>query len=240
MNLHEFMLAKQLAEKHSGKISVSEAVLSADAVSGTVSDAQFTPPNQWNCWQETDDDAKTTATVTAKPTTRCLLLACVMHRDSEILIDGEGWEKLVTSPAMINNDTNQYVTVWGRYAEKGTYNVSVTQNNSARMSLKVVALYDVKNVEVIENTLINAFPVMPAEKTSHLRRLYLLSSFFVSSNKSVTVNKGNLDLISAEEQRFSIFYDNETEKLSVPTFNIYFSNYDTDTANLITIEIEEE
>lgn len=225
----------------SGNISVSEASLFVNAISGEVSDAGFIPPNQWNYWQETNDNAKTTATVTAKPTARCLLLACVMHRDSEISIDGEDWEKLVTSPTMINNEINQYVTVWGRYVEKGTYDVTVTQSSNARMSLKVVALYEAESVEIIENTLINAFPVTPAEKTNPLRRLYLLSSIFVSSsNKSITVDKGDLDLITAEEQRFSVFYDYETDKLAVPTFDVYLNGYDADTANLITIEIEEE
>lgn len=240
MNLHEIMLAKQLAQKNNGNISVSEAALSANEISGEVSDVDFMPLSQWNYWQETNDDAKTTTTITATPTANCLLLACVMHRDSEILIDGEGWEKLVTSPAMISDNANQYVTVWVKYVQKGTYDVTVTQNSSARMSLKVMALYGAKSVEIIENTLINTFPIIPTEKTSPLRRLYLLSSIFVNSSKSITVDKGDLDLREMVEQRFSVFYDYETDKLSVPTFNIYFSDYDADTSNLITLEIEEE
>lgn len=50
----------------------------------------------WNCWQETNADVKTTATVTAAPTAPCLLIVAAMCRD-EVSIDGDGWTKVVES-----------------------------------------------------------------------------------------------------------------------------------------------
>lgn len=43
MNLHEFMLTKQLAGENNGNIPVSEIALSAEGIFGEVTDTCFSP-----------------------------------------------------------------------------------------------------------------------------------------------------------------------------------------------------
>lgn len=92
----------------------------------------------WNCWQETNADVKTTATVTAAPTAPCLLIVAAMCRD-EVSIDGDGWTKVVES--VVAEESNQKIVVWSKSVNKGTYTVTVNQASSARLSLKAMAIY---------------------------------------------------------------------------------------------------
>ena len=195
----------------------------------------------WNCWQETNDDVKTTATVTAEPINSCLLVVAAMCRD-EVSIDGDGWTKIVESVAA--EGFTQKIVVWAKPVSKGTYTVTVNQASSARLSLKAMAIYKCSSLSLIDNTLISAFPHTPTA-SSGKRRLYMLSGFYATgSNNTINIaNANGLVLGSAEELRFSIFYDYQPELNAVPVFGTGTNSYndtDANTAQILTFDIEEE
>ena len=203
---------------------------------------RFVPMNRWDYWQETDDDAKTTATVTANPSAPCLLVAAAMHRDT-VSIEGDGWTKVVDSQSAIGTNINQYITVWTKQVSAGSHSVTVTQSSEARMSLKAIALYQAANLTLIDNTVLASVPYTPAAKNGK-RRLYLLSSVYASgaSNppNSVTATYSGIDLKSANELRFSAFYDYNTESSAVPSFSYQdTSNYSANSMNALVFDIEE-
>lgn len=201
--------------------------------------AQFIPLNRWGYWQETNDDLKQLATVTAAPTADCLMLACVMHRD-EIDIEGDDWTKLVTSKAAKSRDGEpQWITVYVKKASAGSYTVNVTQASSVRLSLKVLAVYEAEAVSVAGNEVVSELPYTPPQ-SSGKRRLYLLSSYYATgTNIAITVTHGDLDLRKAEETRFSVFYNYRPDMQITPTFGYSNSSYTTDSINAIVLDIEE-
>lgn len=226
-------------ELSSGKPAAATASMSLLALCGESICAGYYPENKWNFWQETNNNVKTTATVTATPSADCLLLATVMHRGENVSIDGEEWQKLVTTPTMVDDTTVQYITVWVKRVSKGTYDITVNQDNSARMSLKAIVLYNAESLNVVDNMVIDTFPKIPTTKTVPCRRLYLLSSIYATNVNAISVNSELNDLRKAEEVRFSAFYDYENNNLSVPTFSYNGGgSYHANTANLITIEIK--
>lgn len=216
------------------------ASLSAKGLMGVTAFAERVPDNKWNYWQESNDDVKESATATATPTAHCLLLACVMHRGA-VEIAGEGWTKIVTSEAATNGeDINQYMTVWTKQVKGGSHEVTVNSTDGAvRMSLKALAIYQTAGISVVENALIPAFPYTPVATTGK-RRLYLTSSISASTSGSVKVDSsGSLDLRSAVESRFQVWYDYQPELETTPVFGVYFSGYNANSANIITIDIQE-
>lgn len=192
------------------------------------------PLNLWNYWQETNDDLKTTATVTATPTAPCLLIAAAMCRD-EVSIDGDGWTKIQTLDI-----EEQKIVVWTKPVSAGTYSVTVNQNSSVRLSLKVICIYRCSSISLIDDNLISSFPYVPSESNGK-RRLYLISSQYKGDSNAITVtDSGNIDLRSAVEGRFSAFYDYQPELKTTPIFGVNLSDYNTNTANALTFDIEEE
>ena len=191
----------------------------------------------WNCWQETNADVKTTATVTAAPTAPCLLIVAAMCRD-EVSIDGDGWTKVAES--VVAEGFTQKIVVWAKSVSKGTYAVTVNQASSARLSLKAMAIYKCSSLSLIDNTLISAFPHTPTA-SSGKRRLYLLSSVYVGSANAIAVkNDSGIDLKKAEQQWFSVFYDYQPELNAVPAFGINLDSYVTNTAQILTFDINGE
>ncbi len=191
----------------------------------------------WNYWQETNADVKTTATVTAAPTAPCLLIVAAMCRD-EVSIDGDGWTKVVESE--VAEESNQKIVVWSKSVNKGTYTVTVNQASSARLSLKALAIYKCSSLSLIDNTLISAFPHTPTA-SSGKRRLYLLSSVYAASANAIAVkNDSGIDLRKAEELQFSVFYDYQPELNAVPAFGINLNSYVTNTAQILTFDINGE
>lgn len=203
--------------------------------------ARLVPVNRWNFWQETDDDAKTTATVTATPTASCLLVAAVMHRDA-VSIVGDGWTKVVDSQAAIGGDISQQITVWTKSVSAGTHSVTVTQSSEVRMSVKIIALYEADGLTLVDNTVLASVPYTPTAKTGK-RRLYALSAVYASSSddppNSVTASYSGIDLRIAGELRFSAFYDYDTEGSTVPSFSYFQSDYTANSMNALVFDIEE-
>lgn len=206
--------------------------------------ARLVPVNRWNFWQETDDDAKTTATVTATPTASCLLVAAVMHRDETVSISGDGWTKVVDSQAAnLDGSYNQWITVWTKPVAAGSHSVTFTQASEVRMSLKLFALYQAASLKLIDNTVLASVPYTPAAKNGK-RRLYLLSSVngvasSSASDYAITSTYSGIDLRSANENRFSAFYDYEPDVSAVPSFSFYSSGYYANSMNALVFDIEE-
>ena len=212
----------------------------APGIGGVVRNVPYTPFNRWNYWQETDDNAKTTATVTAQPSAPCLLVAAVMHRDT-VSIEGDGWTKVVDSQSAIGQDIDQKITVWTKHVSAGSHSVTVTQASEMRMSLKLIALYQAESLTLIDDTVLASVPYTPAAKTGK-RRLYALSSVMASSASdppnSVTATYSGIDLRSANELRFGAFYDYEPDVSAVPSFSCAVS-YTIDSMNALVFDIEE-
>lgn len=214
---------------------VAEAVLMTDAAPQSLSVVGTTTLNGIDYWQEDNNDAKTTTTITATPQKTCLLVAAVMYR-GEVSIEGDGWTQATVSETAVDGDINQRITVWTKPVEAGIYDVTINQIESARMSLKVVAIYNATAVTVIDNTVIETFPFTPTP-VAHKRRLYLISSIYANDSISNTIvaEKGvNTEMI---ERRFCVFWSYETE--TTPTFAFNLSEYSSNTANIITLDIEE-
>lgn len=225
-----------------GGIPVTTAYVQAQGVArAVVGTAQVVPLNKWNYWQETNDDSKESATLTAKPTANCLLVAAVMHRNENVTIDGSGWTLVQKSVEAVNEtgDINQWISVWTKLAYAGTYEVTVQQESSVRMSLKVAALYGAVSLTAVENLAIPEKTYRPPEKTGK-RRLYMISS--ISANSSAQTytasDYGDLDLRSAFELRFMLWYDYEPNIDNTPLFT-YYTSYTAKTANALTLDIEE-
>ena len=203
--------------------------------------SRFVPMNRWNFWQETDDNAKTTATVTASPSAPCLLVAAVMHRDETVSISGDGWTKVVDSQAAVNSGgtISQWITVWTKQVQAGSHSVTVTQSSEARMSLKAIALYQAASLTLVDNTVLASVPYTPAAKTGK-RRLYALSSIIAATDTiAVTASYSGIDLRSANEISFSAFYDYEPDVSAVPSFSFYSSSYNANSMNALVFDIEE-
>ena len=201
-----------------------------------------TPGNLWNYWQNTDDDAKTETTLTAAVRVDCLLLACVMHREENVSISGSGWTKVVDSVPAVTDGINQWITVWSKQVQAGTHAATVTQAASARMSMKLIALYRASAVTVAANETIASDPYTPPSTTGK-RRLYLLSNIWADTSAPQTfaaTNTGSLDLRNANEMRFTAFYDYQPELATTPQFDYQFSEFTADKQNAVVLDIIEE
>lgn len=77
-----FTMSTDTAAADQQPSAVKSAALFTDGISAKTVDAEYIPLNRWNYWQETNDDVKTKATVTATPTAACILVAACMHRDA--------------------------------------------------------------------------------------------------------------------------------------------------------------
>ncbi len=226
-----------------GEETVSELVpVSASMVTHSpiiqaiIGSAELLPYENWHYWQETDDNAKTTATITATPTAKCLLVVAVMHRDT-VSIVGDDWNEVAVSLAGTSDSVNQYITVWSKTVEAGTYEITVNQNSSVRMSLKAIALYNAVSVSVVDNVIWEATPFSPTPTTGS-RRLYLLSSVWADTTNAITaIDTGELDLLTAEETRFSAFYDYQPELSITPNFE---STKTVTGINAITLDVDED
>ena len=107
------------------------------------------------------------------------------------------------------------------------------------MGLKVIAFYsDNVSVSIAEDHAIAAFPYTPTAKTGK-RRLYLLSSFWTSSERTAiqATSYGNLDLQLSYGVRFTMCWDYLPEIAITPTFT-YASSYGTNSANSLVLDID--
>lgn len=237
-------LLQLLRDITQGGVTVGDAtvVLDGTAAAKVGNAEQRVPFNGWNYWQETNDDVKASSTVTATPTADCLLLACVMHRNENVSIAGDGWTKIVDSvPATYGTDYTQWITVWSKNVQRGQHEVTVEQSASARMSLKTIALYDASALTVVTNSLINDDPYTPPAATGK-RRLYLISSISSSSTVDETyiaTDTGELDLRKANEKRFIAFYCYEPDKSASLKFKYNLSSFEAGEQNILILDVEE-
>jgi hypothetical protein len=209
---------------------------SAPAV--TIGEAEDVKPwDFWDIWSSNEEDAKSTATINVTPSMNCLLMVAVMHRET-VTIAGDGWTKVVTSQPALDGGA-QWITVWTKNVPAGSYSVTVNQSQSVRMGLKVIAFYsDNVSVSIAEDHAIAAFPYTPTAKTGK-RRLYLLSSFWTSSESTAiqATSYGNLDLQLSYGVRFTMCWDYLPEIAITPTFT-YVASYDTNSANSLVLDID--
>lgn len=206
-----------------------------------VAPMKFWTISEWNWWQAADDNASTSQTVTASIKTRCILLIAVMHRSETITIDSEGWELVIKSkPATSGSSTNQWISIYQKWVDPGSYTIKVTQTSSVRMNLKLIALYNVSRVEVVEDALIPTASYTPIAKTGK-KRLYFVSSITASNTSSVQTysasNYGDLDLQSIEEQRFYVWGDYEPDINETPTFTFLLDGYVADKSNSVVLDL---
>lgn len=198
--------------------------------------------DKWEYVQENADVDKASSTLTITANAPCLLIFAVMHRP-DVSINGDGWTKVVESAAIDSTNINQRITVWAKSVQAGEYTDTVFCSQTGRITAKMICLYGAASLTVSGNTLIDSVPYTPPVKSGK-RRLYLLSSAYANTSgtpMAVTVsNTGALDLKSAEELRFSVFYDYQPTISTVPEFS-YFdaSDYTSDYMNELALDITE-
>lgn len=226
-------------EPHSGDKAASNASVFGSLAGRSIFTAAVLLP--WLYQQETNNNVKTSATLTIKPATNCLLVVAAMSR-SEAMVNGDGWQTVTSEIAGSQRDS-QRITVWYKKVPAGTYTITVTQADNVRMSLKLMCIYNADRLTVVDNILAASVPINPTATTTK-RRLYLLSSIYASTSSnppnSITVNNNGVDLEAAEETRFSAFYDDKPEAGVSPTFSYFDENsYSANTINMISFNIEE-
>lgn len=179
-----------------------------EAFSGDITYHRFW---RWSYVQETDDNAKTSATLTPYVGENALMIAVCMHRDSAVSIDGDDWTLVTTTPAI---DWNQQITVWKKAVTLGSYTVTTSQPSSVRMSLKVIVIPGGSDVSVAESTDASA-PVTASSPTGH-PRLYLLAKTYATSSITWCCTE---NLESATETRFAAYFDEDSQSTRTPTFS---------------------
>lgn len=210
-----------------------------------LSDAALIPHGGWSWSQETTDEEKNSSTLTINIGGDCLLVAAMMHRSDDVSLDGDGWTKLVDSASIDPSNRNQHITVFTKRVTAGIHTVTATLQKTARITLKLIAIYETSGLTVVEDRLIPTVPTTPIATTGK-RRLYMLHSAYASTGSrppmamELDPSNTNKGLLSAEELRFSVFYDWSLDG-ETPVF-VYFDryNYTTNYAGLLVLDIEEE
>lgn len=195
--------------------------------------------------QMNEDIETTEASVEITVYSNCILLGCVMHR-GPISIAESGWSELVDSMHIDPTNRDQAVTVFAKSVSSGTHSITAVSEGSTRKSVKIIALYGVSGVRVVDNILLPTVPYSASAKTDCKKRLYLASSSYASSDgypMAITFsNLSDIDVVKIEELRFSAIY--EYGGLDVPPPELsYFngpSSYDSEFINLITLDLIEE
>ena len=173
----------------------------------------------------------------------CTILACAEHR-ANVTIDDDGFTHLVTAETITDGGANQRITVWSKNVQAGSHVYTITGDAAKHLTVKTIAIYGASGFTVVDNLVIptGEVPYTPSAKNGK-RRLYLLSSRFVRDGY-MSIVIGNYEIANIqkmEEQRFSAFYDYQTEMTDLPTFTYIggTSSYDSPFINLLTIDIEE-
>lgn len=174
----------------------------------------------------------------------CILLGCVMHRGPINIVES-GWSELIDSMHIDPTDNDQTITVFAKSVSSGTYSITAVSEESKKKSIKIIALYGVSGVRVVDNVLLSTVPYSASAKTDCKKRLYLASSQYASgSGTPMAITFSNLNDIDAakiEELRFSAVY--EYGGLDAPSPEISYwspSDYISNSMNVITIDLIEE
>lgn len=198
-----------------------------EAFSGDITYRRFW---KWSYVQETNDNAKTSSTLTPNVGENALMIVACMHRDSAVSIDGDDWTLVTTTPAI---NLNQQITVWKKTVTPGTYTVTTSQSSSVRMSLKVIVIPGGSDVSVTES--IDASnPVTASSPTGH-PRLYLLSKAYAINEDSSVTWSCTENLKSATEKRFAAYFDNDSQSTRTPTFS---DTNDNSNYNYVELDLE--
>lgn len=195
--------------------------------------------------QMNEDIETTEASVEITVYSNCILLGCVMHR-GPISVAESGWSELVDSMHIDPTNRDQAVTVFAKSVSSGTYSITAVSEASARKSVKIIALYGVSGVRVVDNMLLPTVPYSASAKTDYKKRLYLASSAYASVDgtpMAITFsNLSDIDVTTIEELRFSAVYEYGGLDVLPPELS-YFngpSSYDSEFINLITLDLIEE
>lgn len=175
----------------------------------------------------------------------CILLGCVMHRGPISIVES-GWSELVDSMHIDPTDNDQAITVFAKSVSSGTYSITAVSEESKKKSIKIIALYGVSGVRVVDNMLLPTVPYSASAKTDCKKRLYLASSQYASTDgypMAITFsNLSDIDVTKIEELRFSAVYEYGGLDALPPELS-YFngpSSYDSEFINLITLDLIEE
>jgi hypothetical protein len=200
--------------------------------------------------QETVDTDRTSVTLSIDIPHRGIFLVCAAHQGNVTATSGE--EKIIESKAAVYQNIEQKITVWYDTAVPGSRTVTITQDVSAPISVKLIVLHNTLAsgdvvVDQAQDDLISAVPFTPTAKTEVLghkcKRLYLVSSIGVSdylTTMSVVVDNNGTSLQKFEERRFSMFYDGDENGENVPIFSYFRPNsYIPETMNILTLNIME-
>lgn len=195
--------------------------------------------------QMTGDPNTTQENVEITVYSNCILLGCVMHRGPISIVES-GWSELIDSMHIDPTDNDQAITVFAKSVSSGTYSITAVSEESKKKSIKIIALYGISGVRVVDNILLPTVPYSASAKTDCNKRLYLASSQYASSDgypMAITFsNLNDIEVTKIEELRFSAVY--EYGGLDVPPPELsYFngpSSYDSEFINLITLDLIEE
>ena len=175
----------------------------------------------------------------------CILLGCVMHRGPISIVES-GWSELIDSMHIDPTDNDQAITVFAKSVSSGTYSITAVSEESKKKSIKIIALYGVSGVRVVDNILLPTVPYSASAKTDCKKRLYLASSQYASTDgypMAITFsNLSDIDVTKIEELRFSAVYEYGGLDALPPELS-YFngpSSYDSEFINLITLDLIEE
>lgn len=196
-----------------------------------------------NAWQEANHDAKVATSLTAKASEPCLLIAAVMHRDSNITIDGDGWTRVATSQKAAYSNVSQWITVFTKAVSKGDYRVTVKQTKSIQMSLKLFAICDTDGITLVDNALALNKTITPSPKSGK-KRLYFLSCVYqpnTSAIPMIAIESGGEvvhRMLKFDEKLFSAFYDFVDTSDLVPTFKYNDnSSYNANSINMLSFDV---
>lgn len=196
------------------------------------------PYNEWSYQQDTQDTARTTLTVGPITTySQVTLMLIVMHRDDSVSLAGSGWT-LLTKIGSSYSTYTQYISIYTKVVQAGSYSETITLANEARMTAKIVTLYNVSNISVVEGQVIPNIPYTPTAKTNK-KRMYILSHIFANTDvtETFTASYQNLDLRLANEIRLQVFYDYEINISETPIFTTALTSYNENTSSIVVLDL---
>lgn len=220
-------------------------VISDNSRESNLHQVSFPGENIGMTYVQMNEDVETTessAEITVY--SNCILLGCVMHR-GPVSVAESGWSELVDSMHIDPTNRDQAVTVFAKSVSSGTHSITAVSEGSTRKSVKIIALYGVSGVRVVDNALLSTIPYSTSAKTDCKKRLYLASSAYASVDgypMAITFsNLNDIDVVKIEELRFSVVYEYGDLDAPSPEISYYSpSDYISDFMNVITLDLIEE
>lgn len=187
--------------------------------------------------QSANNEAKTSETLNITLTKPGILLASAMYRASTLTVNGSGWTTIGTSPAC---GSSQKITAFYKLVEAGDYSVKFTQGSSARLSAKLIGLYDVTGIDLVDTQGSAGINEITLTAKTGKKRLYLASSNYATSGFIAQEYWGAGSIFAIDEQRYSAFYDVSADEDPGP-FYIRYHTYPKnggESAGLNVIELD--